>query len=153
MGDLFRDKEHLVRAAGLFAGGLLLFLVLRGIFIPAGFGEYGHFRAGALEDNQSTPQNYAGRLACEECHDDVAAERTGSGHEAVACESCHGPLAAHANDPSSLVPEAPEATPLCLNCHRVNVARPSWFPQVEPVDHAEGESCNTCHLPHHPEVE
>ena len=153
MRELFKDKEHLVRMAGLFAAGLLVFVVFRGILIPADFGEYGHFRAGALEDNRGAAPVFAGRAACEECHDDVAAERVGSAHGSVGCEAGHGALASHAEDPSVVLPELPEATPMCLSCHQRSVSKPEWFPQVVPDEHSEGEACSECHMPHNPGFE
>ena len=150
MRELFRDKEHLVRMAGLFAIGFLLFVVLRGILIPADFGEFGHFRGGALDDNRSVAPVFAGRAACEDCHDDVATERVGGAHGSVGCEACHGALALHAEDPSVVLPELPAAMSLCRSCHQINVARPEWFPQVESDEHSEGEACNECHMPHNP---
>jgi len=150
MRELFRDKEHLVRMAGLFAIGFVVFVVLRGILIPADFGEFGHFRGGSLDDNRAVTPAFAGRAVCEECHDDVAAERVDGAHSAVGCEACHGALASHAVEPSEVLPELPEATSLCLSCHRISVARPEWFPQVEPDEHSEGEACDECHLPHNP---
>jgi len=80
MRELFKDREHLVRMAGLFGVGLLVFVVLRGVLIPADFGELGHYRASALEDNRSVELKFAGRAACEECHDDVAEERVDGAH-------------------------------------------------------------------------
>ena len=50
MRELFKDKEHLFRMAGLFGVGLLVFVVLRGVLIPADFGDLGHYRASALDD-------------------------------------------------------------------------------------------------------
>ena len=150
MGGLFKDKEHLVRMAGLFGAGLLLFLLLRGVLIPADFGVYGHFRAGALSDNASVNLHFAGRAACASCHDDVAATKAAGPHAPIGCESCHGPLARHADDPQSQQPELPVATPLCVGCHAANVARPASFPQVDPPEHAQGEACDGCHSPHDP---
>ncbi len=153
MRERFRDSEHLVRLAGLFAAGTVAFLVLRAVMVPHDFGTYGHYRAGALSDNQARSPVFAGRAACAECHDDIVAQRVGSHHARIGCESCHGALAAHAADPDSLKPELPEATPLCVGCHQMNVARPHAFPQVDPAEHAEGSPCTECHSPHHPEIE
>ena len=68
MNKLFKDKEHLVRVALLFVAGLFLFVVARAILVPKGFGDYGHYRAGALADVAARPVAYAGRAACLECH-------------------------------------------------------------------------------------
>lgn len=151
MKELFRDKEHLLVVVGIFAGGLLAFLVLRALFVPEGFGEYGHFRAGSLDDNRMVVRRFAGRETCEECHDDVAVDRALGAHTGIGCEACHGPLLVHASDPSEVLPTLPEATPLCMSCHLANVAKPSWFPQVDAIDHSDGEACDECHLPHRPE--
>lgn len=153
MGKLFEDKEHLVRMAGLFAVGIVVFLVLRGVLVPADFGELGHYRTSAIDDNRSVLPQFAGREACEACHDGVAEERASSAHRSISCETCHGALAAHADDPGAVMPELPESTPLCVGCHEMNAARPSWFPQVNGADHADGSPCDDCHLPHHPEIE
>jgi len=153
MRELFKDKEHLFRMAGLFGVGLLVFVVLRGVLIPADFGDLGHYRASALDDNSSVELRFAGRAACEVCHDDVAAERAQSAHRSIACEACHGALAVHADNPEAMVPELPEATPLCVSCHEANVTKPMWFPAVIPDEHSEGEACDECHLPHAPGFE
>ena len=153
MAKPLEDRKHLVRMAGLFGVGIAVFLVLRAVLVPADFGELGHYRTSAIDDNLSVPPQYAGREACETCHDDVASERAASAHGRIACESCHGALAAHADDPEALAPEPPAATELCVSCHDLRAARPSWFPQVDVAEHAEGSPCGDCHLPHRPEIE
>lgn len=152
MRKLLADAQHLVRLAGLFLVGVLVFLVARGLFTPKGFGDYGHYRPGALDDNRAHELSYAGRDACAECHDDIVAARRDSKHEQVGCESCHGPLAAHADDPGGEAPLRPEGDATCLACHLDTASRPASFPQVEPRDHADGTPCLECHSPHHPEV-
>jgi hypothetical protein len=152
MMERFKDREHLFRMGALFLGALALFMVLRAVFVPKGFGTYGHYREGALHDMASRPLHYAGRHACEECHSDIADARKGSKHEKVACEACHGPLAEHAADPDKLKPTKPDAVKLCPVCHTENVAKPKGFPQVDPKDHGEGKPCGSCHKPHHPEI-
>lgn len=149
----FRDYEHLVRLAGLFAAGLVVFVVVGAFLIPDDFGVYGHFRAGALDDNRSRPRHFAGVRACAECHDDVLAERAGGGHQNVRCEACHGPLGGHADDPSAHDPELPDPGTVCLRCHTRSMAKARWFPQVDPIEHADGEPCDTCHSPHAPRLE
>lgn len=152
MKERFKDHVHLIRMGLLFAGGLVVFLVVREVLVPADFGVFGHFRASALVDARSVPLQHAGRDACGECHEEVVEARAGSGHQQVGCEACHGPLAAHAGDPSQVQPELPGAS-TCLLCHLPNVAKPAGFPQVDPEEHAGSEACTECHLPHHPEIE
>ncbi len=152
MRKFLKDREHLVRMAGLFLGGLVVFLILRVILVPQGFHELGHFRTGALADNAARPIVYAGREACESCHPDIVDQRKGSHHAAIACETCHGALAKHADDPSKLKPTLPDERKLCLVCHREEVAKPKFLKQVNPQEHMGSELCISCHKPHHPEM-
>ena len=92
---------------------------------------------------------YAGRAACVECHDDVAAAREGQRARAVGCEACHGPLAAHAADPTKQ--KAGEPGPRrSASAATGERGRPAAFPQVDAAEHAGGEACTTCHVAHHP---
>jgi hypothetical protein len=152
MRRLFSESQHLVRAGALLVGMLFLFLVLRGLFVPDGFGELGHYRSGALADNAARPLGFAGREACAECHSEVVDVRRGGRHEGVGCESCHGALAAHAVDPGAVTPARPDAADLCLRCHRTNSSKPAAFPQIDPGEHGAGSACTECHRPHHPEA-
>lgn len=149
---LLENKEHLVRMAGLFAAGLVVFLVMQALLVPEGFGVYGHFRAGALEDNRKRALTYAGRASCSECHSDEAARVGGGKHASVGCESCHGPLAPHAEDASAQKAERPDGRTLCLRCHTANVAKPGRFPQVLPKEHSPESPCIECHPAHSPDL-
>lgn len=153
MQKFFRGKEHLVRMAALFAGGFLLFVIARAIFVPKGFGLYGHYRAGALADNRSRPVAYAGRSLCGDCHTDKKDELSKGKHAGVGCEACHGPLARHAEDPSSLKPTKPEPKTACVRCHLANVSKPKKFPQIDPKAHFDGGDCHGCHASHAPDKE
>jgi predicted CXXCH cytochrome family protein len=150
MSGPLAHKGHLVRVAVLFVAGFGAFLVLQALLVPKGFGEYGHYRAGALDDNRARPLAFAGRAACLDCHSDVG-DVIGKGkHATVHCEACHGPHAAHAADPSTAKAVRPDSRVLCARCHQASVARPAAFPQVEIADHAGGEACTSCHTPHSP---
>ena len=150
MGDLFRHGGHLIRVAGLFVAGVVAFLALQAFMVPKGFGVYGHYRAGALDDNRARPVVHAGRAACLDCHSDVGDVLAKGKHAAIGCEACHGPHAAHAADPSTAKAVRPDARVLCARCHLASVARPAAFPQVEPAEHAGKEACTSCHTPHSP---
>ena len=59
MAGRFEDQMHLIRMAGVFVVGGLVFLLMRGLLVPSDFGELGHYRASALEDNRAiTPSAY-----------------------------------------------------------------------------------------------
>lgn len=152
MRERLEDYEHLLRLGLLFVGGFVVFLVLRALLVPEGFGEIGHYRVGAIEDNRAHPVKFAGAAACNDCHPDVQEAKAEAAHAGVRCEACHGALAAHAFDPSANSAERPDASALCPVCHTENVAKPRGFPQVDPVEHAEGMSCTDCHDTHRPDV-
>jgi hypothetical protein len=145
-----KEAAHLIRLAALFVAGFVTFLLIRQAIVPAGFGKYGHFRAGALDDVRARPISFAGRSACEGCHDDKRAALNKGKHINVGCEACHGPLAAHADDPDKVKPVLPDTRQLCPVCHETNSAKPKGFPQVDSKDHSGGEPCKSCHQPHTP---
>ena len=146
----FKDAEHLLRLAAVFAAGLTIFLVLRAALVPHSFGQYGHFRGDALAEIAARPVAYAGHQACEDCHSDVAETKKSGKHVGVNCEACHGPQAKHAADPGAVVPPLPDTAVLCPRCHEANLAKPASFPQVDSKDHSGGQACKTCHQPHSP---
>jgi len=152
MSVFFGHRGHLVRMAALFGVGITGFFVLQALFVPKDFGVYGHYRAGALDDNRARPMAFAGRAACVECHSDVPDAAKGGRHEAIRCEACHGPLAGHAADPTEKKAVRPDPRVLCARCHAANVARPARFPQVDIAEHAGQEACTTCHTAHNPLV-
>ena len=145
-----KDAEHLLRLAGVFVVGVLVFLGLRAFFVPRSFGEYGHYRGDAISEIAALPIAHAGHQTCEACHSDIFEEKTKGKHAGVACEACHGPQAKHADDPGSIVPPKPDPAVLCAQCHEASAAKPQWFPQVNTAEHSGGLVCNTCHQPHNP---
>jgi Cytochrome c7 and related cytochrome c len=153
MGDRFRDFEHVLRAGALFAGGLAVFLVIRWALVPADFGVYGFYRAGALADSQALPIRYAGQTQCLDCHADVAETRKDSRHANINCEACHGPLARHASGNFDLKPKALNPRLLCLQCHTQAAGKPGGFPQIVAAEHAPEGACTTCHTPHRPKIQ
>jgi hypothetical protein len=152
MGKIFRDSGHLIRPALVILAGLAAFIVLRQAVIPKNFGQYGHYRPGALELVRQRPVAYAGQQQCVLCHEDEGKTRAEGKHARVACEACHGPLAKHADDPGALVPKLPDVATLCVRCHEKNAGKPSGFPQVVSAEHSGGMVCNTCHKPHNPHL-
>lgn len=148
----FRHSAHLIRPAIVMLAGLGVFLVVRSAVIPQAFGQYGHYRPGALADIRARSIVYAGQDTCLPCHDDEAKMRAAGKHAHVACEACHGPLAQHADDPGSVKPTLPDVANLCRRCHEKDAAKPSWFPQVVTAEHNSGISCKDCHQPHNPHL-
>lgn len=153
MSNRFKNAEHLIRVALVFVGGLVLFVIGRGLIVPKSFGQYGHYRGNALAEIAARPPSFAGHETCEACHSEVFEMKKTGKHINVACEACHGPLAKHAEDPGSLVPKKPDTAVLCVKCHEANAAKPRNFPQVVSKEHSMGMACGTCHQPHKPKIE
>jgi hypothetical protein len=150
---LLKDIEHLIRLAAVMAIALVAFVILRAAVVPRSFGQYGHYRGSAIAEAADRPIAFAGHDTCEACHSDVLDQKRQGKHVVVACEACHGALAGHADDPGSVKPAKLDTTVLCARCHEANSAKPKGFPQVATTDHAAGLACDTCHQPHHPEIE
>lgn len=150
--NLFQDKEHLVRMAGIFALGIVLFLVLQLALVPDTFGLYGHYRASAIGDAVRKPLVHAGRDACARCHGAVVDAQKAGKHATLGCEGCHGALAQHVAAPSRVKPRKLASATLCPVCHEANIARPRTQKQVNSAEHSGGEACDTCHAPHAPQM-
>ena len=148
----FRDVEHLFRLGALFVAAVLVFAVARAQLVPDGFGKYGHYRAGAVDDARMRPIVHAGQKACADCHVDVFEARVSARHKALSCETCHGPLAKHASGDDAKV-NMPDVTPLCIRCHAEKTGKPLRYPRVNIRDHAGDEKCVPCHKPHNPKPE
>jgi hypothetical protein len=147
-GSRFRDYEHIVRMAVVFAMGIALFLVWRAWMVPPDFGVYGHYRAGAIADGLQRPMRFAGQAACVECHEDVQQARAAGRHAHVACEACHGPLGQHARGEVDAAPIRPSPRAICISCHAAGSGKPKAFPQVVIQEHSDAGPCTACHDAH-----
>lgn len=147
---LWKIPDQVVRLTILFAIVAVVMIVLRQRFIPESFGEFGHYRADAVDVVASQPVLYAGLQACAECHDDVAEIKAGSYHRGLTCEGCHGPSAGHVDDPTENPPLVPTGRATCLRCHSYLSSRPTGFPQIIENVHNPMEPCASCHDPHEP---
>lgn len=141
------QATRLIVILGLFVAALV---TARAVLIPDDFGTYGHFRAGAIEENASIPIKYAGQVACADCHDDVVEVKSEGYHRGVACEVCHGPAAAHVDDDESVDLRVPRERGYCPLCHEYLPSRPTGFPQVVAASHNPVLPCIQCHDPHDP---
>lgn len=143
---------HLFRLAATFVVGTGLFLALRAAYVPHSFGQYGHYRGDSIQEVAALPVVHAGHEQCEACHSDIATVKQNGKHVTVNCEACHGALGKHAEDPSSVVPQKPDAAVLCARCHEASSSKPKWFKQVDTAQHSGGAPCNACHNPHTPVI-
>ncbi|MBI3682506.1 MAG: hypothetical protein HY235_19165 [Acidobacteria bacterium] len=144
--------QQVTRLAVVF-GILILALVLaRSQLVPKTFGQAGHYRAAAVTEIAAAKIHYAGHEACAACHEDIAKTRSAGRHRNVACEVCHGPAADHVAAPTDVHPSAPKQRGRCPQCHGYDSARPTGFPQIDPVTHNPVRPCISCHQPHAPET-
>ena len=148
----FRESAHLIRFAGGLAAAIIAFLAIRAAVVPEAFGQYGHYRPGALNDNQKRTPRFAGQAECLSGHEEQAKVRQAGKHAKVSCEACHGPLAKHTEDPIAVKPQLPKVALLCKSCHEQDAAKPKWFPQVNTREHNTGVECNACHQAHKPKL-
>jgi hypothetical protein len=147
---LRRVPEQVTRLAIVLVVIVAVFVPLRRILVPKGFGELGHYRAGALDDAAAMPMAYAGQAICNDCHDDVVETKSHGYHVNLACEICHGPCLAHTDDPESFTPPAPRERGSCPLCHEYLESRPTGFPQIIAASHNPLKPCISCHNPHDP---
>jgi len=143
--------QQVLRLVVAIAVALVALLVARSLLIPKTFGERGRYRAAAADSIAAGDVKFAGSAECVVCHDDVEARFKTGRHRGLACEVCHGPAVEHANAPIDIQPPAPRDRAFCPLCHSYNAARPTGFPQIDPMVHNPLDPCITCHEPHEPE--
>ncbi|MFQ5525094.1 MAG: hypothetical protein ACE5GX_02425 [Thermoanaerobaculia bacterium] len=148
---IWRIPDQVIRLAVVLVAAMAALWVMRGRFVPASFGETGHYRADAVVIAAAQPLRYAGWQVCAECHDSEAEVKIRSFHRTVSCEVCHGPSAAHAENFEAQMPVIPrERGAECLSCHGYQSSRPTGFPQIIERLHNPLQSCIGCHDPHDP---
>lgn len=149
LGFWHDTPEQVKRLVAVLVLFVVLFIPVRNLLIPDDFGQYGHYRASALEENANAEIRYAGHAICYECHDDVVDLKASGYHRGVGCETCHGPAAAHIDDPDVQL-NAPRGRGYCPLCHEYLASRPTGFPQIVSASHNPLKPCITCHDPHDP---
>ena len=145
-----RIPEQVTRILPLLVLIIALIVAARSFLIPADFGDYGHFRAAAIEEAVAIELVYAGRAVCNDCHDDLVDIKAGGFHRNVACEVCHGPAAAHVEDDEAVELRLPRGRGYCPLCHEYLPSRPTGFPQIVADTHNPRVPCIECHEPHDP---
>ncbi len=147
---IWKIPDQVIRLAILIVIALAVLIVVRLQFIPASFGEIGHYRADALKEEAALTLHYAGMQACVMCHDDIGMIKAASYHRNLACESCHGPSLEHVDDPGEFSPVVVTGRTLCVRCHGYLASRPTGFPQIIEAIHNPMAPCTECHDPHDP---
>ena len=147
---LNRVPEQVIRLVVISILGIGFLILIRVLLVPPDFGEYGHYRASAVDEIVSQPIQYAGHEACLECHDDVTEVKSQGYHRNVACEVCHGPAALHVEDDEAIKLRIPRERGYCPLCHEYLPSRPTGFPQIVATSHNPRKPCISCHDPHTP---
>lgn len=145
-----RIPDQLMRLSVPLVVIVLALVVAKRFLTPPTFGQYGHYRAAAVDAVTAQEIQYVGEQECANCHEDIVATKTRSYHRGVSCEVCHGPARAHTEAPTEHRPPAPRERGFCPLCHSYNRSRPTGFPQIIPITHNPGRPCISCHNPHDP---
>ena len=150
------DYRHVYPVLILLSLGVATALTVRHYMVPATFGEFGFYRAAAMDDEKARQPRHVGRAVCTECHGDVALIHAKDVHATVECETCHGAGNKHVKDNDAPMAAA-NGKDDCLVCHRMLDARPGAFPQVEWQKHYQfvgvkdtSIACVRCHSGHEP---
>jgi hypothetical protein len=155
---LMRHDKHVFRLVFLLVLVVGGFLIVRNLFVPPSFGQYGHYRGDNLAEQRAMPIRHGGIESCRACHAGEWGEHSAGVHKSVPCEDCHAPLITHANSAEKTGEMAVDRSwNHCARCHRRLAARPADFPQVQVEAHLEEmgadlerEVCIACHQPHAP---
>jgi len=141
---------HIKRLIFLAAFLILSLVVLRMVFIPKTFWEFGFYRGDSIAENANKPIIFAGSSACKDCHEEKYKIWLDFRHKTVICETCHGPAIKHSENPMEIKPTKPGKREFCLYCHGKNISKPKSFPVVDGNIHNPGINCFECHNPHNP---
>ena len=151
MKDLLkRVPDALLRLVFMFAVVIVGTIVVVKVIIPPHMKDVAIQHAETIRVENAKPIQFAGAVACTECHDELVAQKRKGYHRDLSCETCHGPAAAHTQDPDNVKPPAPRDRKFCPVCHTFNPSRPRGFPMINPVAHNPMKACITCHNPHDP---
>ena len=145
----FRLQPQLLRLVLLTLLIIGTYVAARAVLTPATFGQYGHYRGAALEQEaNSRTLMFAGAKACDECHADTGELVAKDRHKGIRCESCHGPGRTHARNPDIVPAKLTEQ--ICLRCHVADPARPVKVRQIQIAEHYPTDKCVECHVAHQP---
>ncbi len=148
---------------------LVVFIILgiggagaQALLVPKDFGEHGHYRTGAIEDEMNLLVRNQTNDSCMSCHPFIKKVHLKGVHKTVSCEFCHGPNGDHVADGKKIaempVKRGEEIKHLCLRCHnKIIRARPEEsIKMVAMPQHLEEKRvrtthiCNQCHHVHAP---
>lgn len=165
-GDVpeYRSKpySHVIRICMILVVVVVVGVAVRAMVLPKSFGEYGHYRGTAIEDEMNRPIRNGTNASCLVCHPYIREMHMEGVHKTVSCEFCHGPVADHVKD-GKVIAKLPkkqgkDIKTLCLRCHNQIIrARPKEsIKMISMPGHLEQKhvrvdhNCNQCHNVHAP---
>jgi hypothetical protein len=147
MPRFFKMPPQIIRLVLLTIGIVCAYFSARYFLVPPSFGQYGHYRANALQEIASRQPYWAGRRACDSCHGAIVQKLDKAEHKGLSCETCHGQSLAHVENPEVKLPKMSYGQ--CVRCHQASSSRPKWLHQINVRNHYTG-LCSECHAPHQP---
>ncbi|MCK5837338.1 MAG: hypothetical protein KAH09_08740 [Desulfobacula sp.] len=144
---------------GVLAGSGLLF---KKLLLPDSFGNYGYYRADAINEAALVLIRHGTNKSCFTCHAHEAKNHKKGRHQTISCEFCHGTYADHVADGKKIAPlpvkKEKEITTLCLRCHNTEIKarHEEVIKTVAMPNHLKDQNvklthnCNQCHYVHAP---
>ncbi len=157
-----KPYSHVVRILLILITVGVVGVAVRAMVLPKSFGEYGHYRGTAIQDEMNRPIRNGTNASCLVCHPYIREMHMEGVHKTVSCEFCHGPVADHVKDGKVIArlpkKQGKEIKRLCLRCHNQIIrARPKEsikmisMPQHLEQKHVRVDhNCNQCHNVHAP---
>jgi len=152
-----RDIRHLHIAFFLIGVAAVGLQVARSRMVPPSFGEYGPYRARALDAYDAQAVVWQTDAVCLKCHVDIGEERAEAAHNVVRCWHCHGVGREHVaqaleakRNPESPIRPAEEwdgnfvtdvdlfitqDRKTCVVCHEAVVGMPEAFQKIDVAAH------------------
>lgn len=128
-----------------------VFILIQQYLTPDSFGEYGHYRADAIDDNMRSISYYKGEEKCTTCHEDIYDLKDSDLHSEVSCESCHTPKESASTECKVMPPIIEGTINFCGQCHAINAGRlKKGVPQLDFSEHEKDKNCIECHNAHAP---
>jgi len=116
-----KPYSHVVRILLILIIVGVVGVAVRAMVLPKSFGEYGHYRGTAVEDEINRPIRNGTNASCMACHPYIREMHMEGIHKTVSCEFCHGPIADHVSDGKVIAnlpkKQGKDIKILCLRCH------------------------------------
>jgi ribosomal protein L37AE/L43A len=150
-------KNHVLRPLMVVILLVIVFFIVRAIYVPDDFGAHGSFtynyyRQSNIQDWEDVTVKYQGREYCNNCHEQRVEQISVTPHSIIQCENCHGPGLGH----PEIIPTLAigDSQSLCLRCHAelpYAASGRSRIVGIDPNAHGlPGKECVDCHNPHNP---